>query len=97
MSATLINFASSGKKERDTVRTISNYLSDDWYAVVPTTKRSKEGDLVLVSKDRVVFVEIKNSKMKFEKGGFYQLERDKEIWYPKDPINQMENVYRDIF
>ena len=105
MSATLINFASSGKKERDAVRTISNYLSDDWYAVVPTTKRSKEGDLVLVSKDRVVFVEIKNSKMKFEKGGFYQLGRDfynkennyKETWYPKDPIYQMENVYRDIF
>ena len=96
MPAILIGKDKALKNEKKTVQSIANYLGDDWYVLVPARKVSTEGDVILVNKDRLIFIEIKNSLVKYQKGGFLQQNRNTKTWKNIDPIAQLDNVFHDL-
>ena len=96
MPAILIGKDKALKNEKKTVQSIANYLGDDWYVLVPARKVSTEGDVILVNKDHLIFIEIKNSVVKYQKGGFLQQNRNTKTWKNIDPIAQLDNVFHDL-
>lgn len=84
------------KNEKKTIQDISNYLGEDWYVLVPARKVGSEGDLILVNKEYLIFIEIKNSHVKYQKGGFVQQNRKSKTWKNIDPIAQLENVFHNL-
>jgi hypothetical protein len=96
MPAILIGKDKALKNEKKTVQSIANNLGDDWYVLVPARKVSTEGDVVLVNKDHLIFIEIKNSVVKYQKGGFLQQNRNTKTWKNIDPIAQLDNVFHDL-
>jgi len=96
MPAILIGKDKALKNEKKTVQSIANNLGDDWYVLVPARKVSTEGDVILVNKDRLIFIEIKNSLVKYQKGGFLQQNRNAKTWKNIDPIAQLDNVFHDL-
>ena len=84
------------KNEKKTIQDISNYLGEDWYVLVPARKVGSEGDLILVNKEYLIFIEIKNSHVKYQKGGFIQQNRKSKTWKNIDPIAQLENVFHNL-
>lgn len=96
MPAILIGKDKALKNEKKTVQSIANNLGDDWYVLVPARKVSTEGDVILVNKDHLIFIEIKNSVVKYQKGGFLQQNRNTKTWKNIDPIAQLDNVFHDL-
>jgi len=96
MPAILIGKDQALKNEKKTVQSIANNLGDDWYVLVPARKVSTEGDVILVNKDHLIFIEIKNSHVKYQKGGFIQQNRKSKTWKNIDPIAQLENVFHNL-
>lgn len=96
MPAILIGKDQALKNEKKTVQSIANNLGDDWYVLVPARKVSTEGDVILVNKDHLIFIEIKNSVVKYQKGGFLQQNRKTKTWKNIDPIAQLDNVFHDL-
>ena len=66
--------------EKSTIQKIANVLDDNWTLVVPARKVSLEGDLILISSDYLVLIEIKNSVVRYRKGGFEQQNRKSSNW-----------------
>ena len=82
--------------EKSTIQKIANVLDDNWTLVVPARKVSLEGDLILISSDYLVLIEIKNSVVRYRKGGFEQQNRKSSNWKKIDPIGQMDGVFHDL-
>ena len=82
--------------EKNTIQKIANVLDDNWTLVVPARKVSLEGDLILISSDYLVLIEIKNSVVRYRKGGFEQQNRKSSSWKKIDPIGQMDGVFHDL-
>ena len=82
--------------EKNTIQKIANVLDDNWTLVVPARKVSLEGDLILISSDYLVLIEIKNSVVRYRKGGFEQQNRKSSKWKKIDPIGQMDGVFHDL-
>ena len=82
--------------EKSTIQKIANVLDDNWTLVVPARKVSLEGDLILISSDYLVLIEIKNSVVRYRKGGFEQQNRKSSSWKKIDPIGQMDGVFHDL-